>query len=524
MDKEAIISLENVAVRLGSRTLLRGTNWRIRPRENWALLGPNGSGKTALGKAIAGLVPVVQGRITRRAAGEDPAGAVAYVSPEQHRQILAKEALVLEARDYSGDVHAMTSVGDLILNRAPAEDPGRQSRLAQVARLLGIQTLVPRDIQSISSGEMRKALIARALMTSPRLLILDEPFEGLDRASRGRLFAIIERLMTENVQVVLITHRREEILPGITHLMLLEEGSVRCAGRKEDVLKRAPDAAAGAFSPRSGPLGIPSPVGAVDDRAGGESHRVLIRMHAVTVAYRGVRVLDRIDWTMRNGENWMILGPNGAGKSTLLKLIYADHPQAYANAIHLFGKRVGSTESVWDIKSRIGLVSAHLQARYRRGIRALEVICSGFFDSVGLYRTCRRDQSETARRWAETLGAGAFIEQDFSRLSYGQRQLVLLARAMVKSPMLLILDEPCDGLDGPNRRNLLGLLDRIGSGSATNLLYVTHQPEDRPACITHTLRLDRGRVVEDSSDPLECASDTPREKRPSPDRCLPDGR
>jgi molybdate transport system ATP-binding protein len=229
---------------------------------------------------------------------------------------------------------------------------------------------------------------------------------------------------------------------------------------------------------------------------------------------------------MRGGEHWMIAGPNGAGKSTLLKLIYADHPQAYANEIHLFGRRVGSKpgESVWDIKARIGLVSAHLQARYRRRIRAHDVICSGFFDSVGLYRTLSRAQQETARRWAETLGIGAWVAHDFSRLSYGQRQLVLLARAMVKSPALLILDEPCDGLDGVNREKLLQLLEQIGSRTATNLLYVTHQAEEKPACITHTLRLDRGRVVGDAPTLPECAPSIPGGKGPPPARCRPVGR
>lgn len=534
MEPEPIISLEDVAVRLGSRVLLKGTNWRIRPGENWALLGPNGSGKTSLAKALAGRVPVVQGQVTRRAAGEGcaesppEADAVAYVSPEQHKELLKKEELALDARDYSGRVHEITTVGDVILNRVPAEGPGIRLRLAELANRLGIQALVDKDIQSLSSGEMRKTLIARALMKTPRLLILDEPFDGLDRAACRGLSAIIERLMTENVQVVLATHRREELLPGITHLMLLRDGSVRLAGKREDVLKEARDAVTdtlGVGAAPRGPLRVaPPPVGKEDGQIEAEAQRVLIRMRAVTVAYKGVRVLDRVDWTMRSGENWMILGPNGAGKSTLLRLIHADHPQAHANDIHLFGKRVGSAENIWEIKARIGLVSAHLQARYRHGIRALEVICSGFFDSVGLYRACTRDQIETARRWARKLGVGAWVEQDFSRLSYGQRQLVLIARAMVKSPLLLILDEPCDGLDGVNRKNLLRILEQIGSRSASNLLYVTHQPEDRLPCITHTLKLDRGRVVDCASDPEGCAPGLPRDEGSSPARCLPAGR
>jgi molybdate transport system ATP-binding protein len=502
MSQEPIISLENVAVRLGSRIFLKGTTWRIRPGENWALLGPNGSGKTSLAKTIAGLLPVVQGRITTRLAGPGRssrtagAGAIGYVSPEQHKELLRKEERVLAAREYSARVHEVTTVADIILERAAAEGAGGHSRLSELTQRLEIQHLLDTDIQSISSGEMRKTLIARALIKNPRLLILDEPFDGLDQASRRSLVAIIEHLMAGGVQVVLVTHRAEEIVPGISHLMLLEDGSVRHAGRREDVLRSAPQKVAGILGLAAGPRGSSGADPHADD---GTAGRELIRMVAVSVSYAGACVLDHVDWTMRSGENWMIAGPNGAGKSTLLKLIFGEHPQAYANEIYLFGKRVGSVETVWDIKARIGFVSSHLQARYRRDLRALDVVRSGFFDSVGLYRTCTPQQEEAARRWVQTLGIGELSGQWFNRLSYGQRQLVLLARAMVKSPPLLILDEPCDGLDGERRLHLLGLLDRIGSQTGSNLLYVTHQPEERPACISHTLRLERGRVVENSA-------------------------
>lgn len=533
MEPEPVISLENVAVRLGSRVLLRGTTWSIRPGENWALLGPNGSGKTSLAKALAGLVPVVQGRVTRRAdagGSEDRAEsapesvAVAYVSPEQHRELLKREELVLAARDYSGDVHAITTVGDVIRDHGREPDPGRRGRLPELATGLGIQALLGRDIQSLSSGEMRKTLIARALMKHPRLLILDEPFDGLDRASRRGLTALIERLIAENVQVVLVTHRREELLPGISHLALLQNGTVRLAGRREDVLSAAPEAAAATLGAASAPGGASARVRPPARREGGEGPRVLIRMRAVTVAYKGARVLDQVDWTMRSGENWMIVGPNGAGKSTLLRLIFADHPQAYANEIELFGQRVGCGQTVRDIKTRIGFVSAHLQARYRRSMPALDVIRSGFFDSVGLYRAGTRAQRETAMQWAEALGVGAWVAQDFGRLSYGERQLVLLARAMVKSPRLLVLDEPCDGLDGERRRHLLGLLEWIGRRASTDLLYVTHQAEERLPCITHTLRLDRGRVVGAAPEAYEGVPRIDRVKGDPAVRCRPAGR
>jgi molybdate transport system ATP-binding protein len=172
-----------------------------------------------------------------------------------------------------------------------------------------------------------------------------------------------------------------------------------------------------------------------------------------------------------------------------VKLITGDHPQAYANRIRLFGLQRGSGESIWDIKREIGLISAELQIRYRKDIRVVEVIRSGFFDSVGLYRHCSPEQAREADRWLADIGLDRERETSFDRLSYGERRLVLLARAMVKSPRLLVMDEPCQGLDPENRRKILALVEQICSLPDTHLLYITHLPEEIPAAITRILRL-----------------------------------
>jgi molybdate transport system ATP-binding protein len=197
---------------------------------------------------------------------------------------------------------------------------------------------------------------------------------------------------------------------------------------------------------------------------------------------------------MRRGENWAVLGPNGAGKSTILKLVLGEHLQVYSNKVWVFEKRRGSGESIWDIKKRIGVVSSELQVHYRRKISAVEVVISGLHDSVGLYRRPTAEEEATAQRWIRTLGVEDLAKQPFDQLSYGQKRMVLLARAMVKSPALLIVDEPCHGLDIPNRARILDLLERVGR-TRTSLLYVTNHREEILSCITHVLRLQKGEVL-----------------------------
>jgi len=315
---------------------------------------------------------------------------------------------------------------------------------------------------------------------------------------------MLESLIDDHVQLVLITHRFDEIMSNISHVLLLKNGSVYQSGKRDEVLTK--EMLDGLYRLETS---LPAQPGRLPLVSGTGKHHhpdqsanegkapgnVLIKMIDTTVQYKDVTVLDKVNWTVRQGDNWMILGPNGAGKTTLLKLILGENLQAYANEIYLFGRKKGSGENVWDIKKNIGFISSELHARYPRHLSAFDVVCSGFFDSIGLYRLCSDEQKDMARTWIDTLGVAYLTDQKFGQLSHGQCQLVLIARAMVKSPVLLMLDEPCDGLDIANRDRLLKLLDIIGENTDTNLIYVTHHQAETLSCITHVLVLDRGRIV-----------------------------
>jgi molybdate transport system ATP-binding protein len=478
---EPFITLQDVAVRVRDRFILPDTSWVIRTGESWAILGPNGAGKSSLARVLVDDVPTTKGTVTRHhpdAARE----RIGWVSPELQEWLLGAEETRVENGGCAGrDGNPETARQTILSGNLQVCDATRAYRT--IVKRLGIGYLQNRPMRRLSTGELRKVLIARALMKSPRLLVLDEPFGGIDAASRRELMGLFTDLMAEGVQLVLVSHRADEIPPGIDHILCVKDGRVVLQGKREEILSEWLRVSAEEETPAPG---LPR----VELRRQ-EAQDVFIEMKGVTVKFGEVTIFENFDWTVRRGENWAVLGPNGAGKTTLLGLITGDNLQGYANEIYLFGVLKGSGESLWDIREKIGIVSSELQVRYRKGIRARDVVASGLFDSIGLFRRLNPEERRTVEDWMDALGILPMAERVFDRLSYGERRMVLIARAMVKSPPLLILDEPCQGLDPTNRRKMLKLIDRIGSGTGTRIIYVSHYEEEIPSCVNRVLRLGR---------------------------------
>ena len=484
---QTIVRFENITLRIRDIFLLPNTSWQIDKGQHWAILGPNGAGKSSLVRALTGDVAVVKGVVDPPPEQADAVQAE-YVSFEQHQRLIAQEEKHDEFRYFSGNLNRATTVREIL--HEISRSPGLKSvDIDHVVAKLKIGHLLGRGIRALSTGEMRKVQIARVLLKSPQIMILDEPFDGLDKKSRQDLAQLIDELMDDSRTVILVTHRRREILPNISHVLAIRDGKVVFQGRRDDVLTPSQIQHLYAYKFTTS-LTIPTtddnPQPTADTTPG-----ILIAMKNVTVKYDDTTVLHDVNWTMRSGQNWVILGPNGSGKTTLLNLITADNLQAYANEIYLFGNRRGSGESIWEIKERIGMISAEFQVRYRKPITAFEVVLSGFFDSVGLFRNASPAQKQTAERWLAVLGITDKSDKTFSQLSYGEQRMVLLARAMVKIPQILILDEPYQGLDRANRRRILDAIDVIGRHSGTNIIYVTHYPDEIPVCMTHLLLFER---------------------------------
>ncbi len=505
---EELLVFEGVSLRQGEAAVFKGTNWTWRAGEQWGILGPDGSGKSLLVEGILGRVPIIQGEVRGPLAEGGGAGdvsaapIVAQVSPQAQRELAVQESSFYQLRWYSGLEQGPRTVAEF-LSRASVEERnpfevgprrGHSRKFLKLRRQyvnwLGIKNLWPRRLAHLSNGEMRKTLLVHALLKSPRLLVLEDACAGLDAATRRKLNGVIQRLMRAGWLILVATHRAEEIPAATTHLLLVDNCRVIAQGRKREMLsiwrKRF-----GAGQPRPGRILRAPTASSRKRRVFGQP---MVELRRVTVTGAGRRILHDITWTLREGECWALLGPNGAGKTTLLNLIQGDHPQAYSADIRLFGLRTDSTQALWRARQHIGWMSPELHQHYPGGWDAEAVVCSGYFNSIGLHQLCSRRQRGTARQWLLDLGLGKHARTPFGELSFGQQRLVLLARCAVKQPHLLILDEPCQGLDRAQRRVLLGAADRVVAQTAASLVFVTHHKDEVPRCINHVLRLAAGRI------------------------------
>ncbi len=506
------LSLEDVSLRLNGEILFEGTSWEICSDQHWAVLGKNGSGKSLLVKALCGAVPVVRGRMRYHfydhLVGKDKKGL-----PRRHIERVTfdvgetprrREGSFYQARWNSLANEDALTVPEYLSEervnrinpfevRADPPDPAVfRRRRTEVIELLAIQTLLDRKVMQLSNGEMRKILLARALLRNPRMLILDNPFTGLDKDYRVRMKDILSRIMGSELRVVVVTARWDEIPGGITHALLIRKHRVAAKGPLNEVLSgKSAQALTEDEQPEDPGLDFRRIRGEAAEK---DACPVLVEMHNVQVAYEGIEILREIDWAIRKGERWALLGPNGSGKTTLLSLILGDNPQAYANDISLFGRRRGSGESIWEIKRLIGYVSPELHAYYPKTLSCFDVVCSGFFDSMGLYRMCSQEQRITASSWIEQLRLEKYSDEPFGGLSEGEQRMILMVRALVKQPLLMVLDEPCQGLDAVNRGRILACIDAAGVYLETGVIYVTHVFDELPEMTTHIIELEGGRV------------------------------
>ncbi len=469
------VVINRVTGRICDQVLLGEINWTLAVDEHWAVLGANGSGKSALGRLLCGELEIVTGTMST-------VGRVEFVAFETVEKILEIERYNDDS-DFIDCVDHGTLVRDFILQDRSTDAPS----LVDLARQLDFVDLLERGIRFLSTGEMRKVMICRALLRQPQMLVLDEPFDGLDQASCVALQQLIADCAGRGIRIVLLLNRFSEILPLISHVAYIQDCSLVAFGPKDELLHSEALRRLHAFH-YTLPAHLPerdaahvAPLLAPDEP--------LIEMHDVVVSYGEKPVLNQLSWSVQPGEHWQISGPNGAGKSTLLSLVSGDHPQAYANDICLFGRQRGTGESVWDIKQQLGLLSTAFQQNYRVGVTAKLAVISGLFDSIGVYGQYTPKQQEIALQWLQILHLEQHRDTPLRNLSYGEQRLILLARAMVKQPRLLILDEPCQGLDDINRQMVLKLVDYLAATGPTQLLYVTHHGEDRLACITHHLQL-----------------------------------
>lgn len=410
--------------------------------------GPNGAGKSSAARALAARIPGAQ-----------------LISAETQQAFYEAE-LADDDSNFQEAVDTGTSVGELL---------GEAGRSHPLFRAFRLEPLWNRGYRLLSSGESRKALLLHAVVQSPSLLVLDDPFDGLDRPACAELARAIVEVAQTLPLVVVGTFAAQE-LPfapeSLREVVLIEARRIAFRGSVDAFLARA----ATRQTRRSAP---PVQLGSFHAPLALEPGVPLVELQNGHVRYGDLVVFEGLDFRVAVGEHTLIEGPNGSGKSSLLDMLTGDHPQAYANELHLFGRRRGSGESVWDIKRNVGVVSGRLHRDYRVGGDIEEVLLSGLYDSIGVYERPEPSHRARARAWLDWLELGLSPTTSFRALSFGQQRLLLIARAAIKLPPLLVLDEPTSGLDADNREHVLELVESLCTQKSSTVLMVTHRSDER---------------------------------------------
>jgi molybdate transport system ATP-binding protein len=481
---KTLVKMTGVDVRIGGRRVLTGIAWSLMEGESWAVVGANGAGKTSFLSLVRGDIwPAPDSRGQRvycqgGYAGISPIGfreRTGLVSPE------LMDVYLQRGWHLAGLEVVCTGFWDTaFLHQKPST---QQLAAAQsLMNRLGIGYLKSKNILTMSQGEAKKVLIARGLVHRPAVLILDECCDGLDKASREKVLEIVQQAAEDGSQILYATHRLDELVPAITHCLILEDGQITECGQRDHVLKNDPVPSISTSRSRIRKL--------QKKRKQTGSLPYLFQASHANVYLDGKQVLREINWRINANENWAVLGPNGAGKTTLMRLISADLYPALGGKVGRFGGE--SPARIWEIKKRISYVSSRLQTDHRYPQSGFDTVLSGFFASIGLHDQPSHEQHALARYWIEFFGLLEIASRDIHTMSYGRLRKFLIARAMVTGPDLLLLDEPCDGLDPKARSDLLETLGELVE-NGTGIIYATHHLEEIGPWISHIFYLNRGR-------------------------------
>ena len=451
--------------------------------EHIAIVGPNGSGKSLLVDMLTGKYPLREGELAydfspsttktvydniKYIAFRDTYGSVDANYYYQQRWNTHDQEDTPEVRDLLGEVK-----NDVLTQ--------------QLFKLFRIEPMLDKKIILLSSGELRKFQLAKTLLTAPRILIMDNPFIGLDASTRELLFNLLNGLAhMDSLQIILILSMMDDIPSFITHVVPVDNMIVGEKMEREMYMQafHMQDFVAPMENLQQRILDLPY---------GNTSYtsEEVIKLNKVSIRYDDRTILKELDWTILRGEKWALSGENGAGKSTLLSLVCADNPQSYACDISLFGRKRGTGESIWEIKKHIGYVSPEMHRAYLKNLPAIEIVASGLHDSIGLYKRPREEQMAVCEWWMDIFGISALRDKPFLQLSSGEQRLALLARAFVKDPELLILDEPLHGLDTYNRRRVKKIIEAFCYRRDKTMIMVTHYENELPGTITNHLYLKR---------------------------------
>ena len=537
---ENLITIKNCKIENLRETVMQKLDWQMKRGEAWLVIGPNGGGKADFINALAGKLKIVPATDSPQAFFSSIFGdSVELISLERAAHLIQEERENDESEYIEGGVD-IGRTGRIFIAEAlcntKSTGPIKKSisqlseKAQQLApkletlpeiKLCGVEKILDRGLKYMSTGEIRRTLLARALVSHKKLLLLSDPFAGLDVQSRKILLdffnVIVKNQLKENPgsqypNVILAMERWNEIPEAITNVLEFTNKEISFCRTRSDYEKilltrktqnvETDNAQKQKFTEDYNSILAESAATvstttaestSITTSTASSEKQPLVEMNHVNVSWGDNHVLVDINWKLYKGEHWLIQGPNGCGKTTFLELITGDNMQVYCNDVHIFGIKRGSGETVWDIKKRLGIVSYRLHVEYRMlgGISLQNVIISGFHDSIGLYTQPTDLEIAAAKKWLALGGFAGREDENFKNLSYGEQRAILILRAAVKTPEILILDEPCHGLDEHYRSKILHLMTLIAQSGTTTMLHVTHDQTEVLPCEKHVLNLGK---------------------------------
>jgi molybdate transport system ATP-binding protein len=495
-----LLTIQHVTVRYLNNILFTDLNFNINKGENWAVIGKSGSGKSALLQTIAGRFSITGGEVKYIFFDDFLADndvkddalthhkLIALVESKHHfRNLSNTTEFYYQQRYNSSDSEDALTIEQYLQQIKTVNNDNIYWTFDKVVETHNLTALRNKQLIKLSNGETKRLMLAAALLKNPVILLLDTPLTGLDVQTRAAFNVILNEITASGITVVMATSPHE-IPDSITHIAALDNGSI------VQVIEKAH------FNPElfiedtSTKIDL-NKLSALLNNTDKPHYNLIVQMNQVNIRYGDKVILNNVNWQIFPGERWALLGPNGAGKSTLLSLINGDNPQAYANDIILFDKKRGTGESIWDIKKKIGFVSPELHQYFPTDNSCLQVIESGYYDTLGLFRPSQKAKTDAALSWMQALEIDQYARHLLKNIPASAQRLCLLARALIKNPDLLIFDEPCQGMDDHQQYHFKQVVNTICELSPVTLIYVTHYQHEIPDSVTKVLRLDKGLVV-----------------------------
>lgn len=494
-----LIQVVNASVSFNGEITFNNFDFTLYQGDHLAITGADASGKSTLLKTLAGKQMLSSGTLKRPFVNdflkthkiEDALFSFHHLTAYVDVRHSFKNRQNIKSHFYQQRYNASFSEDSLTtedyLCEAATKGLGKGVwDFSKVVDLLDLHPLLSKHLIKLSNGESRRVRLAEALIKNPLILFMNQPLVGIDIETRKRFNSIFKAISDSNITLVIACHENE--IPAIFHKVVkMQRGRTPLLFDRKNFHPSKEEAFSKEISDVSKlPLLLNNQ----------PKYDVVVKMKNVTIKYNQHTVLQEINWTIKQGEKWSLSGPNGSGKSTLLSLINGDHPQAYANEIILFDKKRGSGESIWEIKKNIGFVSPELFQFFPANITCKKAILSGFFDTMGFFKKTNSDQEKIVTQWMDLFSLTEYANQPLRNLPITTQRLSLLARAMVKNPVLLILDEPCQGFDSSQQNHFKNVLDAISQQNNITWIYVTHHQEQLPKSVTHKMSLgEDGKMI-----------------------------